>query len=259
MTQEARAGKGVSRRSAATGRDMGRTAVWTAIRDTLEAEIGQGRYGPGDRLPTEAELAARFGVNRHTVRRAVAALAGAGLLRSRRGAGVFVAERPTSYPIGRRVRFHRNLAAAGHLPEKRHLLLTTRAADPREAAALAIAPGDPVHMAEGLSFSDRQPIALFRSVFPAGLLPRMLDRLRDDSSVTAALRSHGIDDYTRISTELSATLASPTQALHLQLRPGAAILRSVGVNADPGGRPVEYGRTWFAGDRVTLTLPGDEA
>ncbi|MGR3699971.1 MAG: UTRA domain-containing protein, partial [Roseovarius sp.] len=44
------------------------------------------------------------------------------------------------------------------------------------------------------------------------------------------------------------------QAVHLNLSPGAPILRTLAVNVDPEGRPIEYGRTWFAGDRITLTL-----
>ena len=51
---------------------MPRTPVWKSIAATLEAEIGQGHYRTGDKLPTEAALSARFGVNRHTVRRALA-------------------------------------------------------------------------------------------------------------------------------------------------------------------------------------------
>ena len=54
---------------------MGRPPLWTAIRDTLLKEIAQGHYAPGARLPTEAHLSERFGVNRHTVRRALAQLA----------------------------------------------------------------------------------------------------------------------------------------------------------------------------------------
>ncbi|NJS39175.1 MAG: UTRA domain-containing protein [Rhodobacteraceae bacterium] len=52
-------------------------------------------------------------------------------------------------------------------------------------------------------------------------------------------------------------MADPVQALALQLRPGAALLRSVAVNVDAGGVPVELGTTWFAGDRVTLTVGED--
>jgi DNA-binding GntR family transcriptional regulator len=60
------------------------------LRDALAADIAAGRHAPGERLPSEAQLAQRFGVNRHTVRRALAALAEDGLVQARRGAGVFV-------------------------------------------------------------------------------------------------------------------------------------------------------------------------
>ncbi len=233
---------------------MGRPALWTSIRDHLANEIAQGHYAPGDRLPTEAQLAARFGVNRHTIRRALGDLAEVGTVHARRGAGVFVQHRHMPYPIGKRVRFHQNLLAAGHVPEKRTLLLQTRSAGPKEAAALRLAEGDRVHIYEGLSFSDDTPIALFRAVFPAERLPRMLEALRDTGSVTAALSAHGIEDYTRASTEITAKPADATLAAQLRLSPGAPILSSVGINIDADGTPLEFGRTWFAGDRVTLTM-----
>lgn len=233
---------------------MPRPALWTAIADRLTGEIREGHYRAGDRLPTEAALSSRFGVNRHTVRRALAAMADAGLIHTRRGAGAFVAARPTVYPIGRRVRFHQNLAAAGQTPEKRVLRVETRAAGPREAAALALAPGAEVHVYEGLSLADGVPIALFESVFPAARFPGLADRLSGGGSVTAALAAEGLADYTRASTDLTATPAAPTQALHLRLREGSPLLRTVSVNIDADGAPVEFGRAWFAGDRVTLSV-----
>jgi GntR family phosphonate transport system transcriptional regulator len=236
---------------------LGRHALWTAIRDTLAEEIAHGHYAPGDRLPTEAQLAARFAVNRHTVRRALAALAESGTVHARRGAGVFVEHRPTPYPIGRRVRFHQNLLAAGRIPEKRVLLLETRAAGPQEARALALGPDAQVQVYEGLSLSDGVPIALFRSVFPAERFPGMLAALRETGSVTAAFRAEGLADYTRARTEITAKTATATIAAQLRLTAGAPILRTVGVNVDADRLPVEYGRTWFAADRVALTL-GDE-
>jgi GntR family phosphonate transport system transcriptional regulator len=237
---------------------LGRPALWTSIRDSLAEDIARGHYGPGDRLPTEAQLAGRFGVNRHTIRRALADLAERGTVHARRGAGVFVQHRPTPYPIGRRVRFHQNLLAAGRIPEKRVLLLETRAAGSDEAEALDLDADAPVHVYEGLSLSDRVPIAMFRSVFPAARVPGMLDALRETGSVTEAFRANGIDDYTRARTEITAKGATPTIAAQLRLPPGAPILRTVGVNVDRNGRPVEYGRSWFAGDRVALTLGAED-
>lgn len=233
---------------------MPRPTLWRAIADTLRGELAAGQYRPGDRLPTEAQLAARFGVNRHTVRQALSSLAEAGLVHARRGAGVFVTARPTEYPLGRRVRFHQNLAAAGQAAERRTLSLVRRAADAGEAAALALAPGDGVVVREGLSLADGVPLALFRSVFPEARLPGILAALEAESSITRALARAGVADFTRAETRLTAKLATPTQALHLRIRPGAPILRSVALNVGPDGLPVELGRTWFAGERVTLTV-----
>ncbi|MGR3760371.1 phosphonate metabolism transcriptional regulator PhnF [Roseobacteraceae bacterium NS-SX3] len=236
---------------------MARTPVWKSIAISLTDDIAQGRYGTGAKLPAESQLAARFGVNRHTVRRALAEMADQGLVHPRRGSGVFVASKPTDYPIGKRVRFHQNVARGGQTPAKQILTLETRAAGPREAEALGLVSGAPVHVYDGLSLADGQPIALFQSVFPAERLPEMLTALEEEQSVTAALRRCGVEDYTRIETRITAKLATATQALHLRISEGAPILRTTGINADPEGAPVEFGRTWFAGDRVTLTV-GEE-
>jgi GntR family phosphonate transport system transcriptional regulator len=231
-----------------------RSPIWKAIATSLSNDIAEGVYQQGDKLPTEAVLAARFGVNRHTVRHAMAALADKGIVFARRGAGVFVAMKPTDYPIGRRVRFHQNLTAAGRTPAKEVLLLETRTAHASEADALDLEAGAAVHVYEGLSLVENTPIALFRSVFPAERFPDMLVHLRRDPSVTAALAQSGVVDYTRASTRVNAKLATVTQALHLRIAEHAPILRTVSVNEDPDGRPLEVGRTWFAADKVTLTL-----
>ncbi|APZ53888.1 phosphonate metabolism transcriptional regulator PhnF [Salipiger abyssi] len=238
---------------------MPRTPIWKSIAAELEGEIARHLYRAGDKLPTEAELSARFGVNRHTARRALADLAERGLVHSRRGAGVFVTATPLDYAIGARVRFHRNIRATGRLPEKRVLRVETRPADTAEAEALALPPGAPVIVYEGLSLAEGAPIAHFFSCFPAERLPGLADTLRETSSVTEALRRNGVTDYTRARTRLTAEAASPTQALHLATREGAPLLRSESVNIDPEGQPVEYGLTWFAGDRVALTVAPEDA
>jgi len=230
--------------------------LWAAIAATLRTEIATGAFRPGDRLPSEAELSRRFGVNRHTLRRAVSDLIGSGLLRSRQGAGVFVAARPTDYPLGPRVRFHQNLAAAGRVPGRQILSLIIRGADRTEAEALSLAPGDPVHVCEGVSLADAEPFALFRSSFPASRLPALGDHLRENGSVTRALCLSGVTDYTRAVTRLTAEPADAVQAARLQISRGAPLIRSISVNHDPKGQPVEYGITWFAGDRVMLIVPG---
>lgn len=236
---------------------MSRTPIWKTIARTLTNEIGEGHYKPTEKLPTEAELSARFGVNRHTVRRALAEMQAQGLVHARRGAGVFVAADPTPYPIGKRTRFHQNLAEAGRTGDKVPLNYETRYPDMPEATALSLQPDEQVHVFEGITRSDGTPITLYRSIFPAARFPGLLDSLRSDPSITAALRTHGVPDFIRAETRVTAKRATATQALHLQLREGAPLLRTVWRNVDDAGQPVEFGTTWFVGDRVELIVGGD--
>ncbi|WP_316014930.1 phosphonate metabolism transcriptional regulator PhnF [Roseobacter sp. HKCCA0434] len=228
--------------------------LWSRIADTLRREIAEGARPEGSKLPTEGALAARFGVNRHTVRRALAALAEDGLVRSRRGAGTFVAAATTEYPLGRRVRFRQSMQAAGRVPGKRFLSQETRSATVEEARALDLQPGAPVHVADGISMADGQPVALFRSTFPAERLPGLAEALASEGSVTRALAMCGVDDYTRASTRLIAVAATAEEAVHLHLGVGAPLILSEAINVDAEGRPVEHGLTRFAGERIALTL-----
>lgn len=237
---------------------MTRAPIWQVIAETLRKELSEGRYAPGEKLPTEAQLSGRFGVNRHTVRRALSELGSEGLVWSRRGAGVFVsAPPPAEYPIGRRVRFHNQISANGRLPSKQVLALETRKATMVEAKALNLNGDAKVHVYDGLSFADKLPIAVFCSVFPAEPLPGLPVHLRQNGSVTAALAAEGVRDYTRAETRLTASVADAMEARHLRVSEGASVLRSESVNVDATGNPVEYGQTVFAGDRVTLTVGAD--
>ncbi|MDS9468944.1 phosphonate metabolism transcriptional regulator PhnF [Paracoccus sp. MBLB3053] len=231
-------------------------SLWQSIADNLRSEIARGLWPPGTKLPAEAELASRYGVNRHTLRHATRVLADEGLLYSRRGAGVFVAASPVDYPLGDRVRFHRNIELAGRVPGRKLDAVMTRPVSADEAVALGLNIGDKVHVAEGISMVDFKPVALFRTVFPADLLPDLPGRLRERQSITAALSDCGIADYRRVSTRVTARVADATQAVKLQLDPGEPLLRTEALS-ESGGRMIERGLTWWVAERVTLTLPHD--
>ena len=81
-------------------------ALWRQIADNIRTDIGSGVFDEARKLTPEHELARRFGVNRHTVREAIASLVHEGVLRSEQGRGTFVQQRRRfAYPIGPRTRF----------------------------------------------------------------------------------------------------------------------------------------------------------
>lgn len=227
--------------------------LWRQIADTLRDEIAGG-LATGARLPTEAQLARRFGVNRHTVRRALAALAEEGQVHARRGSGVFVIAPPMEYPLTRRTRFTAAIAASGRVPGRTILMVQAFPATAVEAEMLNL-PGDaPVLRVEGTTRSDGVTISHFRSTFPLQRLPGLEAAFAGGLGVTQSLAACGVAEYTRAWTRLSARLADRLLAGHLQMRPGGAVIRSEALNQGADGAPVEYGITHFAGERVTLTV-----
>lgn len=228
--------------------------VWQQIQAQLTEDISEGRYGPGDRLPSEADLATRFDVNRHTVRRALGVMADEGLVHARRGAGVFVTGGQIAYRLGRRTRFSQNLAEAGHTGHRDIVRLETLPAATREAEALGIVEGAAVHVLETVTWVNGVPMSYGVSVLPAGRVADFAAQFRAALSITAALAACGIADYRRRSTRLTAKAATGTIARHLKLPDRAPVLRTTAINVTPDDQPIEYGRTWFAADRVELIV-----
>lgn len=60
------------------------------VADAIALEIRTSRLVPGDKLPTEAELTAQFGVSRTVVREAVSRLKSLGLVETRQGSGAYI-------------------------------------------------------------------------------------------------------------------------------------------------------------------------
>jgi GntR family transcriptional regulator, phosphonate transport system regulatory protein len=91
-------------------------ALWRQVADGIERGIAEGRYAAGERLPGETEIAETYRVNRHTVRRALAALAERGLVRAERGSGTYVEAPRLAYPLRSRTRFSEIVGAGGREP-----------------------------------------------------------------------------------------------------------------------------------------------
>ena len=228
--------------------------IWQQIQEVLTGEIAAGRFGPGDRLPTEAALAQRFGVNRHTVRRALREMQEAGLIHARRGAGVFVTHRPIPYRLGPDVKFSQNMAETGHAGQRHILRLETLPASAEEADVLEIRRNDPIHVLENVTTIDGVPATYSHCVFPGERLSEFPDLLTRQGSITAALGLCGVADYRRVWTRVSAGRADPVTARHLQMADGAPVLKTVSLNRTAEGWPVEHAHTAFCADRVELLV-----
>lgn len=232
----------------------GGQALWRQIADTLRVEVAGGLPGPGARLPPEDALARRFGVNRHTLRRAMEALEAEGLVRVEQGRGSFVTEDVLDYPLGPRTRFSEIIRAQQREPAGRLLRLEIVAADPRIADLLELRRGAKVVLAERLALADGRPVLLGAHHFPLARFPHLLGQLRADPSITAALAAAGVGDYTRRSTRITARLPTGEEAAALQQPRQLPVLVSEAVNVDGAGRPVDATLTRYAAGRSQLVV-----
>jgi GntR family phosphonate transport system transcriptional regulator len=228
--------------------------LWQRIHETLGDEIDSGRYRAGAKLPTEAALSQRFGVNRHTVRRALEELQEAGRIHVRRGSGAFVTQGRFDYPIGAQTRLSRNLADLGLSARRTFLRLETLCADARDARMLSLAEGAPIHVTESVSEADGVPIVYALAVYPAERMPGLLDLLAQDAGITRALAALGYGDYRRAWTRLTAERPGTMIARHLKMPEVHPVLLAESLNVDDAGVPVQYGRSWFCSDRVQLVV-----
>lgn len=233
----------------------GGVTLWRQIADAIRLDIVGGRLSDGDRLEGELGLAERFGVNRHTVRRAIAALVEEGVLRAEHGRGTFVhAARRLSYPIGRRTRFSEGLA--GQVRERHGELLSSSVerATVRVATMLGIKPGARVIRQESVSSADGLPLARATGWLPEARFPGFDAIYRETGSITAALKRFGIDDYVRGTTRISARHATTEEAQHLKLAPGSVVLVADAVDLDAAGVPIHALVTRFPADRLELVV-----
>ncbi|MBZ9936177.1 phosphonate metabolism transcriptional regulator PhnF [Mesorhizobium sp. BR1-1-16] len=243
--------------SADEAREIARGAgisAWRQIADEIEADIAAGRFAAGTQLPTEAQLATRFAVNRHTVRRGLAELAARGLVRATQGRGTFVEARPLPYPIGPRTRFSEIVSRAGREAGGRLLGSQVVAADPRTAAALGIVAGEAVIRLDTLRSADGSPISLGSGFFPLPRFERFGDAYLAYGSITGALASRGVADYRRFETRISARPAGAEEATHLDLAPGRLLLAVDSINVDSDGTPIQFTRALFAADRTEIVV-----
>lgn len=228
--------------------------VWRQIAQTLAGDIRGRAFAADGRLPSEAELATRFGVNRHTLRQAVQALQDEGLVRVERGRGMFVQHELLAYPLARRTRFSESLRRQGLLPAQQLLTARSEAAGVQVARRLRLAPQARVLKIENLSEANGQPVSLMTAWYPAARFDGLLEMLQEGASTTSLLQRLGVADYVRAESQVTAQMPTEEAARLLRQAGTRPLLCVESLDVDLAGLPIKYGQTLFCGDRVQLCV-----
>ncbi|SCM75085.1 conserved hypothetical protein [uncultured Pleomorphomonas sp.] len=230
-------------------------SLWRQIADRIRVSIADGEFRETGRLPPAFDLADRFGVNRHTVRAALAFLAEEGLVESIQGHGtIIVGGRQLTLPISKRTRFSAGLGDQASSVATRLLNSSELPAPAEVASLLQIAPERPVIEVEEAGYVDGRPVSCSQHFFPADRFPDIARHIAATGSITRAFAACDLPDYLRHSTEVSARHADARERELMKLSPGAIVLETRAIDTDLDGRPVQCSRTRFSADRISLKV-----
>ncbi|MBR0870731.1 phosphonate metabolism transcriptional regulator PhnF [Bradyrhizobium tropiciagri] len=231
-------------------------ALWRQVADGIERGIADGRFAAGEKLPGEMEIAETYRVNRHTVRRALAALAERGLVRAERGSGTYVEAQRLAYPLRSRTRFSEIVGAGGHEPRGQLIEAGTDIATREIARELGLKTGAPLIRIEAVRLADRTPICVSTTWLSAEQFPDAGAVFADLRSMTKLLAHYGIKDYRRASTRITAAIVDATDAARLDLPLGRPVLVVDATDVDNADKPLVTKRSRFAAERVEFLVEG---
>jgi GntR family transcriptional regulator, histidine utilization repressor len=217
---------------------------YSEIRNDLESLIVSGEWPPGHPVPSEHQLADRYGVARMTVNKALTELASAGLIVRKRRSGSFVASPQGQQMVMTISDIRDEIKATGHVYRYELLSRNVRAASAEESRQLSVSRRSRLVVLEALHFANDAPFAFERRLINLMAVP-------DAESADFKAESGGAwllrrVPWTRAEHVIRATPVEGETAKRLKLKPGASLL-------------VIARRTWLAGQVVTsvnLHYPG---
>ena len=218
--------------------------LYLQIKALLEKSLEAGEWRPAEAIPSEFELAGRFGVSQGTVRKAIDALAADNLVVRRQGKGTFVAthtEEKTS--MFRFLRIRRN-DGRDEYPASRLLDVRRAKASAEAARLLGLKPGESVIVLRRILEYSGEPVVLDEITLPAAQF-RGLTRARAEAyhgSMYSFFETQFGVRMLKAQEKLRAIAADATSAPLLKVTPGQPLLAVDRVTLTYGDRPVELRR-----------------
>lgn len=218
--------------------------IYMQLAQTLRRQIVDGKILAGEALPSERDLCTLMGASRVTVRKAINLLIEEGLLSRRQGSGTYVTPRiqaPGSFLTS----FSEDAEARGETTSTLWVEKTHGVAGQDDARLLEVPVGDAIVRLSRVRMADGEPLAIENAIVPANMLP---DLAKIGSSLYKALAEHGNRPVSGTQ-KIRSALAGPHEAKLLGIDEGCEILRIERLTRRADGRPVEFTRSAYRGER----------
>jgi GntR family transcriptional regulator len=215
----------------------------------LTGRIESGEIGVGDRLPSEADLVADFGVSRTTARRALDELRRQGLVRREPGRGTFLASPRLRSNLAYLHSFSEEIEHWGYTPGVRLVAREERAADEDVAARLGVEVGEMVLFVRRLRLADERPIFVCDSHLPVIRFPALKDADYGTVSLSRLLEERTGRRIEHARQWIGAATATPEIAGLLEIQAGVPVLEITRITCVTGNEPAEVVEAYFHPER----------
>jgi len=222
----------------------------------LRELIQNGRYQPGEKLPSEVALSQVCGVNRNTLRQAIAELAAVGLLRKEKGTGTFVAARA---PVELRHKLERILSFTDLMRdsgvEEKTKILSKRIETAREhiAKALFLGPSNNVIVVRRVRAGDGIPLIYEESYLPRDIFDG-IQEMNLIGSMYKIMTDHFKVTLARSKQTISGVNLDQRIASILELPRNSAGIFIESLTFDENSIPIELLYSYHRGDKYKLEI-----
>ncbi|WP_166179401.1 GntR family transcriptional regulator [Rubrobacter tropicus] len=215
----------------------------------LTERIESGEIGIGDRLPSEADLVADFGVSRTTARRALDELRRQGLVRREPGRGTFLASPRLRSNLAYLHSFSEEIERWGYTPGVRLVLREERAADEEVAGRIGVEVGEKVLFVRRLRLADERPIFVCDSYLPVARFPALKDADYGTVSLSRLLEERTGRRIEHARQWIGAATAAKDIADLLEIKAGVPVLKITRITCVTGEEPAEAVEAYFHPER----------
>jgi len=228
--------------------------LYHQIKTAILLEIQAGRWRPGEQIPTENDLIARFRVSKITVRQALRELVEMGYVRREQGRGTFVRRAPLEEGPRELTSFTAEMRGHG-LAAKSEVLEQGILPAPTDIAfSLDIAAGAPVFRLRRLRLADGDPMGLQTAYISMRLVPGIETVSFADASLYEVLASRYSLHPAAARETHQAVLVGREDAALLRVPAGSPAFAAERLTSLDDGRPLEYVQSIMRGDKYKIVL-----
>ncbi|RHW49301.1 MULTISPECIES: GntR family transcriptional regulator [Lactobacillus] len=226
--------------------------MYIKIHNQIKREIESHIYKVGSRIPSERQLALKFGVSRMTLRQAIKTLEDEGILEQRLGSGTYVANQKVQEKMSGIMSFTDITHANGQIPSSK--LISYRVGKPSlsEMERLHLAKDQTILRMERIRYADNVPICYEVVTIPHKLILGM-SKENISTHLYRTLEQNGYE-IGRVTEHISAAIANENAARLLNAKKGEALITRLQVTELSSGEPFEYTRASYVADRFEFTF-----